>query len=320
MATFKSLSPDDVSRVPFNANKLFQFDSSSATTSSVGILAQTFEYTTSSIDTFSSSSTDHLESIKYYQLDHLFYKNNRLDISNKLGDANYLDEARNLYNKVNVLSIPSKLYGNKIKPGSFFYSGSLKTIVDDSKGNLIISGTSLISHSIDEREKVLFIGPVKGFKQYNVNYNLHGKTTPNPITHYNKGGIYDDSYYNNIINYKNVIFKSENFDHKTSIPSVSFVRNAGNNIVNNGDLEISSSWSAYSAATNAVQTSSIRSDLPRTSTTSLGNFSYQYTVTSTNDGLFQNTPITENQLYEITWDIYVPPGAANTYNQITFTF
>ena len=225
MATFKSLSPDDVSRVPFNANKLFQFDSSSATTSSVGILAQTFEYTTSSIDTFSSSSTDHLESIKYYQLDHLFYKNNRLDISNKLGDADYLDEARNLYNKVNVLSIPSKLYGNKIKPGSFFYSGSLKTIIDDSKGNLIISGTSLISHSIDEREKVLFIGPIKGFKQYDLNYDLYGKTNPNPITHYNKENVYDDSFYNNTLTYKNITFKPQNDGYGCKYPSIHFTSN-----------------------------------------------------------------------------------------------
>ena len=149
MAIFKSLSPDDVSRVPFNANKQFTFISSSA--SSSGFTIERFEYTSSILDTFSSGSTDSKNTVKYYQLDHLFYKNNKLDIANRLGDADYLAGNRTLYDKVNVISIPSRLYGNKIKPGTFIYSSSNGTIVDDSKGNLIISGTNLINHSIDER-------------------------------------------------------------------------------------------------------------------------------------------------------------------------
>ena len=209
MTIFKTLSPDDVSRVPFNANKQFTFTSSSAST--VGATIYTFEYPTSSLNTFSSASTDTFNCIKYHQLDHLFYKNHRLDISNKLGDADYLDEARNLYNKVNVLSIPSNLYGNKIQPGSFIYSGSSQHIIDDKKGNLLIEGTQLISHSVDEREKVLFLGPIKGFKQYNVNYNLYGKTTPNPKTYFNKENIYDDSYYYNTLTYKNISFSKEDY-------------------------------------------------------------------------------------------------------------
>ena len=301
MAIFKTLSFNDVSKVPFNANKLFSFNSSSATTSSVGISLQTFEYSSSFLNTFSSASTDTVNTIKYYQLDHLFYKNN------------------SLYNKVNVLSIPTKLYGNKIKPGTFYYSGSLNTIIDDKKGNLLISGTQLISHSIDEREKVLFIGPIKGFKQYDLDYDLYGKTSPHPKKYYTRENIYDDSFYNNTITYKNIIFKEEDIDDKTTIPSINFIRNAGNNIVNNGDLEISASWEAFDATTAALQTSDLRSSLPTIPNSSLGNFSYQYTVTSTNDGLLQYISIEKGQLYEITWDIYIPPGAANTTNQLTIT-
>ena len=223
MTTFKTLSPDDVSRVPFNANKQFNFVSSSA--SAVRTSLQTFEYSSSILNTFSSASTDTLNTIKYYQLDHLFYRNNKLDISNKLGDADYLAENRTLYNKVNVLSIPSNLYGNKIKPGTFnFITGSLK-VVDDKKGNLLISGTNLVSHSIDEREKVLFIGPVKGFKQYNVNYNLYGKTSPNLITHYNKENVYDDSYYNNTLTYKNISFSKEDYGGDISGSKIDFNSN-----------------------------------------------------------------------------------------------
>ena len=51
---------------------------------------------------------------------------------------------------------------------------------------------------------------------------------------------------------------------------------------------------------------------------SLGNFSYQYTTTSTNDGLKQVVSIEEGQLYEITWDIYIAPGSVITHNQLSF--
>tara|TARA_R110000851_G_scaffold138578_5_gene275274 strand:+ start:1898 stop:3514 length:1617 start_codon:yes stop_codon:yes gene_type:complete len=225
MSTFKTLSPPDKFRIPFNSNKLFSFDSSSASTSLVNITAQTFEYPTTSLSTFSNTGTDTFNSIKYLQLDHLFYKDNRLNISNKLGDADYLAENRTLYNKVNVISIPSRFYGNKIQPGSFNYSGSLNKIVDDKKGNLLISGTQLVSHSIDEREKVMFLGPIKGFKQYDVNYNLYGKTTPNPLTYYNRGGVYDDSYYNNTLTYKNISFSKENHGGNINSSKIDFRSN-----------------------------------------------------------------------------------------------
>ena len=208
MAVFKSLSPDVISRVPFNANKKFTFNSSSAVTA--GFTVEKFEYTSSILDTFSNGSTDFKNTIKYYQLDHLFYKNNQLDISNRLGDADYLAGNRTLYDNVNVISIPSNLYGNKIKPGTFIYSSSNGTVIDDSKGNLIISGTNLTNHSIDEREKVFSLGPIKGFKQYNLNYDLYGKDSPHKVNYYTRESIYDDSYYNNTLDYKNISFKSEN--------------------------------------------------------------------------------------------------------------
>ena len=50
----------------------------------------------------------------------------------------YQKQPRNLYEKVNILSIPMGLYGNKIKPGSFYLSASKSQIIDDKYGNLII--------------------------------------------------------------------------------------------------------------------------------------------------------------------------------------
>ena len=56
MAIFKSLGPDDISRVPFNANKQFSFSSASAAVA--GITVETFEYDASNLNTISSASTD----------------------------------------------------------------------------------------------------------------------------------------------------------------------------------------------------------------------------------------------------------------------
>ena len=207
MGVYKTLTPSDITRVPFDANKLYTFNSASA--SSIGIDFQKFEFVSSSLDSYSSASTDISSSIRYHQLDHLFYRNQRLDISNKLGDADYLNQFRNLHRRANVVSIPSGLFGNKIKPGTFQMTGSGWNVVDDEKGNLIISGTQLISHSIDEREKVFLMGPVKGFKKYDLKAHFYGEKHPNPDTFYSKNNILDDSYYTNNLDYKNIKFSEE---------------------------------------------------------------------------------------------------------------
>ena len=68
MAIYKSLGPDDISRVPFNANRQFTFNSSSA--GSTGITIETFKYSgskDSTLITLSSSSADTKNTLKYYQ-------------------------------------------------------------------------------------------------------------------------------------------------------------------------------------------------------------------------------------------------------------
>ena len=225
MGVYKTLTPSDITRVPFDANKLYTFNSSSAT--NVGIGFQKFEFVSSSLDSYSSVSTDTSSSIRYHQLDHLFYRNHRLDISNKLGDADYLNQFRTLHRRANVINIPSGLFGNKIKPGTFQITGSGWNVVDDKRGNLIISGTQLVSHSIDEREKVFSLGPVKGFKKYDLKAHFYGENHPEPDTHYSKENVNDDSYYTNTLDYKNILFSEEV---------------GGPNFVRNGDFTITSDW------------------------------------------------------------------------------
>ncbi len=212
MAIYKKLLGSDVSITPFNANKLFTFNSSSGTNSSIKL--ETHQYRSESLYTYSTNDVS--SSLKYFQLDHLYYKDFQLNVANKFGNVDYLNQPRELHDKVNTISIPSKLYGLEIKPGTFtFTTGSLK-VVDDKNGNLIISGTQLISHSMDTRQKVFHLGPRNAFKQYDLNANFHGKEQkhPHPLFYYSRKNIYDNSFYNNLLNYKNVKFGKRVISHE----------------------------------------------------------------------------------------------------------
>ena len=158
MSVYKKLSSQDYSITPFNANKQYTFTSSSASTNKINFFEA--RYNSQSIELYNSGN------IKYTQLDHLFYRDYKDDVGNKLGNINYLKQKRVLYNRVNILSIPSGLSGHKINPGSFFLSSSNKKIVDDSFGNLIIEGTNVEDYCTDFRSIIVNIGPEKGFKLF----------------------------------------------------------------------------------------------------------------------------------------------------------
>lgn len=228
---YKKLTAQDVAVVPFNAHKQYNFDSGSASSNSVNVFRS--RWTSESIDLYSSASTsyglpvDNINAVKYRQLDHLFYKNFKRDISNRFGNNHYLNQKRELHENVNILSIPAGLYGFEIKSSTFFLSSSIHTVVDDSNGNLIISGTNLNNYETDIRSNLLNIGPVKGFKKYDLNtINNHisydgytpsavyrdGKSRINKLSSYSTpqfGDEFDDSYYFNLLKYSNVNFSKK---------------------------------------------------------------------------------------------------------------
>tara|TARA_Y100000385_G_scaffold101088_1_gene104514 strand:+ start:1695 stop:3755 length:2061 start_codon:yes stop_codon:yes gene_type:complete len=220
MSVYKKFTAQDYAIVPFNAHKQYDFTSASAASNSINYFNT--QWTSESIDLYTSGN------IKYSQLDHLFYKNFKRDISNRLGKSNYTYQKRILYKQANTLSIPTGLYGHEIKPGTLYISSSNYEITDDSRGNLIISGTNINNYSTDFRANILNIGPVNGFKKYDLNtldgyltfngyessvFYKDGKSRVNQLSSYstpNFGDEFDDSYYFNLIKYKNV-----NFSEKT---------------------------------------------------------------------------------------------------------
>jgi len=217
MSAYKNISSQDYSIIPFNANKQYNFTSASSSPNQITYFSSS--WTSESVDLYSSGN------IKYSQIDHLFYRNYKTDVGNKFGNINYLKQKRVLYNEANILSIPAGLYGHYVKPNSFILSSSLQTAIDDSFGNLIISGTNIDDYVTDPRSILLDIGPVKGFKKYDLNtienYALDGFRPNSPFYRKGKKKVntiidgystlskdHDDSYFLNNINYKKILFSS----------------------------------------------------------------------------------------------------------------
>ena len=265
MSTFKKFTPQDYAIVPFNAHKQYNFVSSSASSNSIN--HYTGKWTSESIDLHGPGA------IKYNQIDNLFYRkfnkiNNTSTGDKYFGhdDLNYLKHQRKLYEHFRVLSIPTGLYGAEIKPKSFYLKSDNIEITDDGYGNLVrYDQKDLIdtNYETDVRSRILDIGPINGFKRYDLNvydgytvdgidqyFYLDGVKKVNSISSYStpEGDEYDDSYFHNLLQYKNVNFSSQtlnggnfpciDFDSTIS-PSIKVGHKGDFNFNKNDDFTIS---------------------------------------------------------------------------------
>ena len=223
-SAYKKLTAQDIGQVPFNAYKQYNFDSSSFSSSSLEIYTTT--WSSASIYSFSTGAlggvyppADTANSLRYFQLDHIFYKDWKLNLNERLGHIHYLKHKRELHKDSKIVSIPNGLCGGGIKPSTFnlYLSGSgfsEYNLIDDSYGNLYISGSNLSDYNTDIRSNILKIGPEKGFKKYDLNvindefeaglFYRRGKKRINTINSLTKESIIDDSYFFNLLNYKNI--------------------------------------------------------------------------------------------------------------------
>jgi len=239
---FKKFTPQDKAIVPFNAYKQYNFTSASAASNQVTYYPTS--YTSESVSLYSSASApyggDTKNVVKYNQIDHLFYRDNLKKYGTKKEPIHYLKNQRNLYEKAHILSIPTGLYGSEIKKNTFYLSSSNHKITEDSFGNLIISGTNIDNYPNDVQENVFKLGPVKGFKKYDLGvydgyaivegrefngsfqyihkeFYRQGLTNAGAPTTYTSNnesypkGYYpkdeDDSYFFNELNYNKVTFQ-----------------------------------------------------------------------------------------------------------------
>ena len=217
MFVYKKLKPSDVSITPFEAHKQYIYDSSSAGNNSIAFF--TAQWTSESKAHYSENNLagNFLNHRKYFQLDKAFYRNYITDNGNLIPDVDYIDQERRLYDKVNILSIPQNQFGNRIQPTTFNLTGSFNggnrvlEIKDDGKGNIYPTNYTLGNTNWpSEKGRVVYIGPVKGFKKTDLKTdNKTGLPLVNFTDNFTLNNVYDDSYYLNQINYSKVNFSGE---------------------------------------------------------------------------------------------------------------
>lgn len=240
MSVYKPFTPNNYSVVPFNAHKQYNFDFNSATVNKITFFKA--KYNSNSIDTYlTGSDLSEEDNVKYNQLNHLFYKKYKINPNDKFGDINYLKHKRVLYDSVNIISIPSGLYGHKIKVNSLETKINGQTYIDDSYGNIINKNTNINDFVTDPRSILLDIGPNNGFKKYNLNTNYETKV--NSLSSYSTDSTYyeyDDSYFLNHIYYNKVNFSELNLTNQLNqihnFPSITFDTGSEIKVTHNDNL------------------------------------------------------------------------------------
>lgn len=211
MSAYKQLLASDIIVTPFEVNKAFTFRGAAALTSSVvGIdrfLGQNIQGLFSVNESTTGEVAIEYKRLIYNSIKELYYSNY---LSSSYGDPvsvpyiipgndtagdilvgttssagryeNYLQNTLT-YERyfptasdaiIGVVSIPTKLFGEKIQPGSFKLEGPSGSISDDSNGNLVLDLTNELCGIITYQHGIAIItsdgspGSLYGFANYGV--------------------------------------------------------------------------------------------------------------------------------------------------------
>ena len=185
MGAFKQLLASDVIVTPFEVNKAFRFAGAAELTGSTVGIDRFLGENTQGLFYLSDSTTGQVSTeykrLVYSSAKQLYYSNYLVTAS---GDAvsvpyivpgsdtsgdvlvgsanstgrfeNYLQtsltQSREFYTGstaiIGVISIPSKLYGERIQPNSFTFSTPSGSVLDDGEGNLVNSNNNLVCGQI----------------------------------------------------------------------------------------------------------------------------------------------------------------------------
>jgi len=224
MSVFKSFITSDVIVSPFEVNKSFTFKGNELTGSNVGIDRYLGKNIISSLWVSGSYPTGYITTqdqiLVYRSIRELYYSNYLLgDDGSPAATASFNTDGTitgaaytpNYYNYlsstlladryfptgsndiIGVISIPSNLFGEYIKPGTFTLANSNFTLYDDSEGN-VISGSYKIGDIIYEHGIVILTSD-----------GIPGQDGYGFVTY--EGGLYDVgdiSFINNFINGTNI--------------------------------------------------------------------------------------------------------------------
>lgn len=185
MSAYKSLTVQDIIISPLEANKSFTFYGNELTGSSVLIDRYLGKNLTSSFNPSTDPTTGYIvtgsfQRLIYDSVRHLYYTNFLSSSTGDLASTSSIvfgfdtngnrtigsSHTTNYYNYlqstllqsryfptasdsiIGVISIPQNLFGDQIKPGSFYLSANSGSFTDDGNGNLVYSVDSTIRGNI----------------------------------------------------------------------------------------------------------------------------------------------------------------------------
>jgi hypothetical protein len=222
MSAYKQLLASDIIVTPFEVNKSFTFRGAAAFTGSdVGIdrfLGQNIQGLFSLSESTTGQVTSEYRRLIYNSIKELYFSNylsasygdpvsvpftipgndaagnvlvgstssaGRYEnyLENTLTYARYFPTASNAI--IGVISIPSKLFGEKIQPGSFKIQGPSGSITDDGNGNLMTIGNEICGiityqHGLAVITSDASSGSLYGFANYGV--DTYGGNDTNFVT------------------------------------------------------------------------------------------------------------------------------------------
>jgi len=95
-----------------------------------------FSSNEASVPTTNHAGTIYYKKLMHDSIDHLYYGEEDTPVTSFCNDAPHLLDKR-LSRSTKIISIPSGIFGEKIKPGTLEYSCSAYVLTDDGKGNLL---------------------------------------------------------------------------------------------------------------------------------------------------------------------------------------
>ena len=98
VSVYKKFTPQDKAYVPFNTQEQYEFDSGSAEVKKIKSFSA--KYTSESFGKWSGNNgaDDTINTLKYNQLDHLYYRDFKRDLTNRFCEYHYLNQKMNQIN------------------------------------------------------------------------------------------------------------------------------------------------------------------------------------------------------------------------------
>ena len=209
---FKKLNASDVKITPFEAHKQYN----TVDLASIGASTSSLVWSGKNKSEFSTSS------IKYYQLDKLYYRNYIRERAHRLelDDATYTTQERRLYQSASLLSLSQKTFGSEVQPNSFNLSviknGITSSFTDDSFGNLYDNNLGKDNFP-NEDNRVFYLAPVNGFKRADLtlDYEIGNNYVNSQFSEGYSRTVYDDSYFQNVVTFEKTKFLLNTVSHNT---------------------------------------------------------------------------------------------------------